>query len=167
MTGTTTDPTTDIITAAHRRALRNADSVSFHLLDGQAFITAHLARENSRTGFDQSVDIMCGAARVTDYTRDHTSVPFDESHRYVGFQYGSHPAYNDVLRTLLDRIRVGCTLELHWLRNNNSESHTRVGYAHDELHLRIMPPHGKGRVEVYKVDEFFGPDNTARMVRVK
>lgn len=165
MTDTTTAPLTDLVTAAQKRALVNADSVSFHLLDGQAKIVA--SKEHGADGFPASVTIYCGAARVTDYGREHTSVPRDEAHRYVGFEYGSHPGYNDVLRTLISRIRPGCTLELHWIRSNNSESHNRVGYAHDELNLRITPPHGKGRVEVYKVDEFFGPDNTARMVRVK
>lgn len=165
MSDTTTAPLTDVITAAHKRALRHADSIVFRLYQGQATIEANLDARRSKTGFDEKVTINCGAARVNDLGREHTYVPEDEYHRYSGFEMASG-IYNQAIRTLVDRISIGGTLTLLWTRSDNNDITREARIAVDHLHLQIRTPKNPNYPDCYLVRTFVGRDNSARMVKL-
>lgn len=166
MTTATTEPRTDVITAAHKRALRNADSIVFRLYQGQATIEANRDARHSSTGYDEKVTIHCGGARVNDCGRDHTYVPEDEQHRYSGFEMASSGIYDQKIRTLVDRISIGGTCTLLWTRSDNNMITLEKGIAVDHLLLQIRTPKKPNYPDVYLVRTFVGLDNSARMVKI-
>lgn len=67
-------------------------------------------------------------------------------------------------KTIVRAIHIGDTIQLEWLRGNNSQAIEMAGCVRDELRLKIMWD-GKPRAS-FLVDVYVGPDNTARMVRL-
>lgn len=169
---TTTEPRNEPVTAQDKRALRHADSIVFRLYKGQATIEANLDAQRSPTGFEQKHLIYVGGAHVTDYSREHSYVPEKEWHRYSGFHMEhSGVRYNHPLRTLVDRLRIGGTASLHWIRGNSSPLTIEAGLVVDVLYLHITQPPMKAATkppvtDVYMVDYSVSQDNSARMVKV-
>lgn len=168
MTTTTTEPRTDVITAAHKRALRHADAICFDLLkDGQAQIRAIL-REDSRhntTGFEQVVTIHCGGPRVQDYGRSTRHYP--DAHTYSAYHHEGVATMNDVVRTIVNRIKIGGFVNLVWTRDNNNDILRDANLHQDELRVVISGPEKDGKLppaDTYLVEIAVTLDNSARMV---
>lgn len=154
-----TEPLTLPVEAAHLRALRNADSVVFRLYNGQATIEANRDARNTPDGFDAKSVIYAGGSLVMDYTNDRTG-----STGFAAFHMEhSGPRYDVDLATLVGRIAKGDTLQLRWVRGNDSDLTRSLGIVRDELRLRIVKP--SGREESYLVTSSATLDNSARMVR--
>lgn len=158
---TTTETMVTTVTARDRRALLNADSITFHLRDGQGSIRAHRRGERTSSGFDEFHEIYT-TTTMRDYDKDAGTSGTRELTAYAAFHMEYSPQYDLPCRSLLARIRTGDTLQLRWTRSNNNENNRNIGWERDELHLGIH--HAKGRDEEYLVDVQVGPDNTARMV---
>lgn len=150
------------ISSQDKRTLLNADSITFHLSEGQGRIRAHRRGEHTSTGFDQYHEIFTDT-RVMDYDQDAGTSGTKGLESYSGFHMEHSSQYSLQVRTLLHRIRIGDTLQLRWTRSNNNDNNRRIGWERDELYLGIH--HTKGRDEEYLVAVSVGPDNTARMVR--
>lgn len=167
---TITEPLSLPVTAQDKRALRNADSIVFRLYQGQATIEANRDGKHTRDGFDAKHTIYVGGAHVTDYSREQTYVPANEQHRYSGFHMEHSAQYSDTCRTLVERLRIGGTASLRWIRNNSSPLTQEAGLVMDELFLVVNHPAretGKSpRPDVYLVDTLVSRDNSARMVKV-
>lgn len=66
-------------------------------------------------------------------------------------------------RTIASFITAGCSLTLHWHRNNASPVTDEAGLVVDYLNLRVNKPNGK--VLTFRIRDFVGLDNSARMIR--
>lgn len=154
MTDTTTGPYA--LTRQDIRALRAADSVTFHLYQGRASVRAHQERHNSSTGFDQTHEIPA-TATVISYQKGEHGRPTDME----AFHMIHSARFNYTWPSILARILPNSTLHLAWTRGNDTEAHTAVSFHADELHLSISR---NGKSEGYLVAYSVGPDNTARMV---
>jgi hypothetical protein len=134
----TTEPRTDVITASHKRALRNADSIVFELTsDGQAQIRAIKRAEYSTTGFDQTVTIYVGGARVSDYGKQTKHYP--EQHTYTAFHMEMNSSMDNTVRTLVNRVKIGGFMNLVWTRDNNNELLRHAG-LHQDVALPSLWP---------------------------
>lgn len=164
MSDTTTEPMVTTIEAHHKRALLNADSVTFHFRDGQGSIRAHRRGEHAASGFDEYVEIYTMTS-VDNYQRDDVPSQSYDPKIYDCFHM-EHGAtrYDLDLLSLVNRIRVGDKLKLAWTRGNDNNLNREINWHRDELRLHIGHPNNKG--ERYLVTTQTGPDNTARMVRV-
>jgi hypothetical protein len=163
----TTEPRTDVITASHKRALRNADSIVFELTsDGQAQIRAIKRAEYSTTGFDQTVTIYVGGARVSDYGKQTKHYP--EQHTYTAFHMEMNSSMDNTVRTLVNRVKIGGFMNLVWTRDNNNELLRHAGLHQDELRLVVSGPEKDGKLppaDTYLVEIAVRQDNSARMIK--
>lgn len=169
MSDNTTEPRREPITAQDKRALRHADSIVLRLYQGQATVEGYLRAGRSPNGFEQHHIIYAGGASITDYGRDHGHVPTDEWHRYTGFEsLGSN--YDDKVRTLIDRMRIGSTLGLRWVRDNNSPLTSKAGLVVDQVLLVVNRPAANGgkapRPDVYLAETSCTLRNSARMIQL-
>lgn len=158
----TTEKLVTTLEPQHLRALQHADSITFHLSEGQGFIRAHRRSEHTATGFDEQVSIYT-ETRVQNYQRDDAPPP-DQENPYNAFhmEHGA-PRYDITALTLVRRLRKGDTLLLTWVRGNDNDNNRHIGWHRDELYLGIQHTTGKG--EQYLVAVQVGPDNSARMVK--
>lgn len=159
---TTTETLTTTISARDKRALLSADSITFHLYEGQGSIRAHRRGEHSSSGFDEYHEIYTDTT-MRDYDKDAGWSGTLGLEAYSAYHHEFSPQYDLVYRSLVARIRTGDTLQLRWTRSNNNELNRKIGWERDELYLGIH--HAKGRDEEYLVAVQVGPDNSARMVR--
>lgn len=174
MTTTTTTETRDEpITTIDKRALRHADRIVFRLYQGQATIEAYLEPRNPRnsTGFEQKHTIYVGGTHVSDYGKTYSWVSAEDGHRYSGFHMESSSQFSPMVRTLIDRLRVGGHVALHWRRDNLNGPTRDAGIVVDDLFLHVTPPAAKtaqvpAPPDVYMVRTFVGLDNSARMIQI-
>lgn len=150
------------ITAQDTRALASADSISFHLTEGQGYIRAHRRGEHSSSGFDEYHTIFVDT-RMQDYGDTDGLRTMGELTEYTAFHYEMSAKFDLVVQTLLRRIRVGDTLQLRWVASNNNNVNRDVGWHRDEVYLGIH--HQKGKDEEYLLGVQVGPNNSARMVK--
>lgn len=151
---------TAAITAAQARALRNADTITFHHRDGVGYIRAHKDARNSDTGFDQVVEIPARMSLIQDYSKEHShGEPFD----YDAFHSEHSAQFDGVTRTIVKALRPGREFVLEWWRDNRSPVTEQQGVVVDALRIRVGVD-GKP-ADTYLVDTFVGLDNSARMVR--
>lgn len=168
---TSTEPLTLPVTTADKRALRHANTIVVRLYKGQATLEAYLRSDDrhNTTGFEQHHVIYCGDTVVTDYGRSHSYVPENEWHRYTGFaSIGS--VFSNTIRTLVDRIRVGGTMSVRWVRDNASDVTRDAGLVVDQVYLRITAPAGKSGLtpnfDEYLVAVSVSRRNSARMIQL-
>jgi hypothetical protein len=159
MTDTTTERVITEITAQDKRALRNADKITFNLHGGVAMIRAHRDGEHTASGFDDEHRIYTDVS-VADYDprRGDPTMEAYSCYHWIGW-----PKHDHTTQSLLSRIAVGDTLKLEWTAGNDNDNYRSVGFHRDEL--RLVIGHKNGKAEKYLVAVSVGPDNTARMVR--
>lgn len=146
------------------RALRSADRIIFRTYAGQSTVEAIRDGRNTPDGFEQSVTVSAGEV-ITDYGASHSQ---QSATGYSAFHMEHSPEFNPVIRTVLRHLRTGDELTLHWVRDNNSETHTTAGLHHDELHLIVRSRkarNGKGHTDEYLIEAAVRQDNSARLVR--
>jgi hypothetical protein len=153
----TTDTTLYRIDATDRRALKSADSIVFSFYQGEGYIRANRDADRTPDGFSgqRRIPVQCS---VHDYSDPASTT------EYTAFHMISSPGLSDSWQTIRNRIALGSTIHLLWIRNNQSETLDSVGYYRDELRLTVTTERGKS--ETYLVAVQVGPDNSARMVRV-
>lgn len=148
------------ITARDLRALRvGADRITFHLFEGKSYIRAHRRGEDTSSGFDEYHQVECDV-RVNDYSE--TGRP-DTREAYSCY---FHAYRDDELRTMFHLAKPGDTFVIEWTRGNDNPLNREIGWHRDEVRLRMGKPESK-KVYTFLVGVQVGPDNTARMVRVR
>jgi hypothetical protein len=164
-------------------ALRAADSLSFHVHDGHASIRAY--RERGSEGIYTARE-----QRLFPNARDFAWSRFREieaefaAHGYgegsgiswsTGWGEGAPglAAYTSISGTdyadgtwptVANALRVGDTLTLSWVADNNSDVIRDAGLHTDRLTLCVTRGEG-GKRYAFHVREQTGPDNSARMIR--
>jgi len=168
MTSTETTERVTVLTSADVKALRSADRLSFHLIDGQSIIRAHRDREHTATGFEDSVDIHA-ATTLTRYsgwlTTDADALARAPREAVVGFAFQGSAQYNRDTRTWLAALRTGDTLTLAWSADNNSETLRDAGLHADELRI-VITGRKTGTSPTFLVEYGINPGNSARMIRL-
>lgn len=158
-TPTTIEPTT--LESQHLRALRNADRIVFRTYEGRSTVEAIRDGRNTPSGFEDTVTVDAGET-FTDYGASHSSQSADG---YSAFHMEHSAQHAPVLRTVLRHLRPGDTLTLHWVRDNNSETHRDTGLHADELRLIVRTRKGTGPLDEYLIESAVRLDNSARLVR--
>jgi hypothetical protein len=140
------------LTPAQVRELRHAEGIIFQQHRGESTIVALTRGEP-----DTRVTIHA-QGRLTDYRGTIHDIEDAEC-----FHYEMNALVSDTMPTLMRRIKAGCTLTLHWVRDNNSPVIEEAGVHFDMMYLQIDKP--GARREVYLVRATCSLDNTARMIR--
>jgi hypothetical protein len=144
------------ITTQEARALRNADALCFdHRADGTAAIRA-IRRENTSTGFEETVTIELDPAtsRVQNYG--------DGDGPWVGFGYVGSPQHSPIAHTLVRHIKSGSRIGFVWTRDNNSPLTRDAGIVVDMLDVKVE----NGKVcDTFRIITQVGQDNSARLIR--
>jgi hypothetical protein len=159
----TTGQQASALTALDLKALKQADSVSFHFVNERSTIVAHKDRDRDQPfSQDQRHEIEVGVG-FTAYKGFHTS-------RRDGitscFAMINASRFNETWTTVRDLLRVGDELVLEWIADNNSEVINKAQLHSDELCLIVKRRVGeKTKRMVFHVDHSIGPNNTARMIR--
>lgn len=163
--------TTDDVTA-----LRMADGVSYHVYEGEAYLSASLDggySDNPRifTAKEQKLFAADGRGipgqrnrkirceyRVTNYG----SHPDDPN--YTCFHYEMFARSNPEWQTAARALRAGDALLMQWTAHNDNDNNRSIGWCTDELRLFAIGQEGRNP-RAWFIDKHTGPDNTARMVR--
>lgn len=167
------------LSADDLRALRTADTVSFHYYDGRGYIqltindSANDARILSATeqrAFPQGVDMSAARRRIIDVSTDMHGYGSDgwsswnasTEPRAAGFAMVSSAQYSEVWRTLASILRKGDRLTLQWVADNNTDN-IRSANLHSD-HLKLSVQRGETRL-TFNLMTSVCPDNSARMIR--
>jgi hypothetical protein len=169
----TTERETISLSADDVAALRMADSVSFSVYEGEAYIVAYLNKRFSPNPIfsvkeqklfeaddhdfrERSRKIICDSHRVINY-QPHDSDAQYRCHHYDQFR-------NAEWVTAANALRVGEQLTLEWVAGNDPIERKEGDWHRDELRLVAGKRVGKSRT--WLIDVYVGPDNLNRMVRV-
>lgn len=176
---------TEIVTAVELsaddvRALRTADTVSFHYYDGRGYIQLTIDGERSGTlrvlsvadqrAFPQRVDMSAERRRMIDVTTEilgygadgWTGWSHETEPRAAAFEMVHAAQYSDVWTTLASLIRKGDRLTLKWTADNNTDITRNAGLHSDHLQLIIV--RGDARL-TFNLVTAVRLDNSARMIR--
>lgn len=163
------------------RALRTADTVSFHYYDGRGYVQLTLDG-GERTGeprtltvaeqraFPQGVDRSAERRRTIDVTTEMhgygadgwSSWNAESEPRAAAFEMINSAQYSDVWRTLVSLMRKGDRLTLAWVADNNTDNYRAAGLHGD--HLKVIIVRGETRL-TFNLVTAVRPDNSARMIR--
>lgn len=159
-----------MLTREDMRAFRRADSVTFHSSwDGTHEIRLTLRKYGADRVYSASEQTLFPISEYNERTRsitpdsvdmfdhDGTSQSYSAFHSLIG---------SDRIMGLARALKAGQQISLKWIRNNNSENINSVGYHCDNLELVVRDENGKNRVS-YLIGYSIGPDNSARMIRVR
>lgn len=175
---TTVDTDTLELSALDVTAIRMADSVTFQVHDGRAYLRAikrdptkgdtYSAREQRAfpgTGrFDTDRD------REISATFDAYGYSVDGCHTWAhetapnlsAFHMIHSAQYREEWRTIADLIRQGGRLHLSWIADNNNQV-IKAASLHADM-LRLVIKRGDKHM-VFLIAHNVGPDNTARMIK--
>lgn len=170
------------ITQEDVKAMRQADSITFHAIKGEGFIRAHLRRYSStpavysvaeqrlfpitdRYSSDRMREIPV-AVHVSGYTDGE-----DGASRWYGddkssaFEMIHSSKYDDVWRTVSGLLRVDDNLEVRFIGDGGSNGLTKEAGLHaDELRLDVR--RGKSQTRMtFLIDVSVCANNSARMVK--
>jgi hypothetical protein len=141
-----------ILTAQQARDIRNADAVCFDHDGEVSRIRAIYRADDARGTGEITVTIPLDNARIECYDG----------------QRGAHVTCFDMVmsaqhvpewRTVCKRLRSGSDVRLLWVRGNSSPVTRDAGLVVDYLNVIVNGEH-------YRVGNYVGLDNSARMVRV-
>jgi hypothetical protein len=144
---------TDRLTSATLKALRSADMVGFYSTDGKARITAIREAEHSSTGFEERVDIEVGGGG---------------SPKINGYELLVSAQSRETWRTVVDLLRAGDELHLHWGADANTNELMRQRGLHgDRLQLWVWRDRKSGDRQrfVFEISSRVTLDNSARMIQ--
>ena len=150
------------LTADDIKALKAADDVTFHTTVGESSVIRAHKRAKLNDGWasnESYYDINVSDSWV-DYGRSYGSNGPGE-YKYA---FASVSSFDEVWHTIASLLRVGDSLWLHWVVDNNSETIEKAGLHSDELRLVVKRANAKQAL-VFTVDTSICPDNSARMVR--
>lgn len=149
------------LTRQDLRALKHADSITLHYAaaEQRSQVRAHLDRNHSSTGFDQTHDIEA-PSRVTWYVGDN-SRQFPPSGRCFASIHWPQGSLETL--TWLNLLREGDELELHWLAGNTNQSTRDAGLEVDECWLVVKRPKTNRQMKFHIDTLVCPPDSTARM----
>jgi hypothetical protein len=153
-------PAMTTITRQDIRALKHADSITFHYAPAEerSEIRAHQDGARSSTGYDQTHAIPA-ASRVTSYERGAT-------YRKDGhcFAMVSSSRYSPETQTWLALLREGDELEILWVGGNSSDNVREAGLTVDECWVEVKRTKTNRRMRFYVDHRVTPPRSTARMV---
>lgn len=166
--------TTQTLTAEDLKALRRADSVSFHHRQDETYLVASLrslseprvytAAEqrlfpNTDLGGDRTrrIDV---SGRVQAYDRSTVRRAVDGGSAFAMVHSGQ---YNDVWRTITSLLKAGDDLHLDFTGDKFANQYSRTAGLHLDV-LSLVVRRGPTRL-VFTLDVAACPDNTARMVQ--
>jgi hypothetical protein len=178
MTTTTVAPALDTDALA---ALREADSLTFHVHQGRGFIRAYLDahRDNIYTAREQRLfatpqehggrrrEIPCEYGAMGYRVHGETAWTAAGAPHMAAYASVTSSRYGDgTWSTTAAALRVGDRLYLSWVADNNTVTLDTYGLHADYLTLRATRGEaGKERALAFHVAHSVAPDNTARMIR--
>jgi len=158
---------TQILTREQLRAIRKAQSISFHgnsLVgrDGKLYDEHTIRAGLDRSGSDTVVEIRVnGAFGRWDSFGHHTG-------KATGFAMIGSSQFSPTWRTIAGLLREGDEIHLSWLADHHSNGYVHaVGLHVDVLKLTIVrksPTTGKKSEMHFEVEIGVSPDNSARMI---
>lgn len=143
------------LTTKQIRALKDADSVSFSVYNGETLIKAWFRETDEVSEYTVTIS--------TEYNTVHNYGTGGEN-GYACFAMIGSSKYDAAWQTIVHDMRTGCAVALKWTRNNSSPVLDEAGIVQDHLDMTVQNPSGRART--YRVATYVGRDNTARMVRL-
>lgn len=146
------------LTAEDVRKLRNADSVCF---DGNY---SDDGNHNHIRAIERGTDLMHEQTyfiRVESRLTDYRATPMPRG--WHAFDMIHSAQFSSEWQTIATHITAGCSLMLHWHRNNGSPVTDEAGLVVDYLNLLVIKPNRD--TKTYRIRDYVGRDNIARMVR--
>lgn len=168
MSSATTDQTAEptiiigTLTKLDIRAMRDADSVSFHYHAGESHVSCS-KRVKDAGPFDERerrYDIIC-TSDVTVYRDDNR----EDRHAAACFAMIHSSQYSEEWQTLVSCLKPGDVLSMRWVAaDNNGYLKSAAGEKlyHDRLYVKVKRD---TRRLSFHVDDSVCPNNSARMVR--
>lgn len=156
------------LTAMDIKALKQADSVSFHYsrddLDstgvGGSYIRA--SKEIRNNPFETSRDYRIDVTSKFQTYSNHNGRGISKEEIKFAYEWFSHCKYDDVWFTFTQIIRVGDVVSLLWVTDNNNQLVDEADLHCDSFKLVVQ--RGEKRL-TFLMETSVSKDNTARMVR--
>jgi hypothetical protein len=154
-----TETTTTGLTSNDVKALRTADVISLHFVNGVSTIAA---TKNLKTAgpFDERErrHTISVSGFVTDY-RNEYSYSRQEEYKCFAMVYG----YNEVWATVASLLKPNDLITLHWIGGNDSQNLKNGGLTQDLLKLEVK--RGDKKLVFHVEDSIVPPHSTAKMVQ--
>lgn len=162
-------------------AMRAAEEVSLHLSKHGSFVRVYVRGRGEPAIFTVrqqrlfADDTMCLDRRVREIRASANAYGYGSSWSWTwsgGWMGGDrvdppvcfHSLYvSEVWKTIASALRVGDTLRVSWVADNNNGYSNEVGLHVDQV--KLVATSAKGRVSAWNLGWSLCQDNSARMVR--
>lgn len=160
-----------MLTKEELQALRAAEVVSFHVKRGQTVIQCSLKADNGGRIFTAREQRLFPSADGNERWREIAATSSVSGYRPMiatgdtvsAFYWVNAAQYNHRWRSVVQLLRIGDVLSLHWVAGNNNQYIDGAGLFADEITMVISRPTGD------PLHLFLGysvvADNSARMIR--